>query len=489
MHTEKIISDPGPELETLKIELKYDPERNKKQMLFHEAPEKYKLFGGARGGGKTGALLNEGQMLSFDYPGNFGLLLRRTFPQFRDTVLPQMEKFIEKKTITNWNRTDKYVYFRNGSKIKYGGLGDDPDDWENFMSGEYGWIAWDQAEQFTEEQFLMMATRLRLNLPGIKYFFLLSCNPNVGWIKERFIESNKKDHVFIPSLPEDNKENLPGDYIGNMKEILTDQQYKALMEGDWDAVGEPDNVYVYLAVQAAMKRRQKPSLPLEIGVDVARSERQTSDETVITLREGLRIEIYNTAKGVDLMKTAGKIWECIAERILPRWKEEGIETTTEKKQMLKVTIKVDADGLGSGVVDRLKEQKLDKQLLYTEWILKNVSKKKKKELAEHKFKVYIKIIEIHGAGNAKNVLKFKNVRSEIHWGLRELLDDISLPNDRELLTQLMSIKYDRNSAGQLFIIPKKEIKVKLGRSPDQAESVIYALADIRPEHEPRMTRL
>ena len=103
--------------------------------------------------------------------------------------------------------------------------------------------------------------------------------------------------------------------------------------------------------------------------------------------------------------------------------------------------------------------------------------------------MYIKIIEIHGAGRPKDVLKFKNVRSEIHWGLRELLDIISLPNDRELLTQLMSIKHDRNSAGQLFIIPKDQIKEKLGRSPDQAESIIYALADIRPEHEPRMTRL
>ena len=238
MLTERIISevDPGPELETLKIELKYDPERNKKQLLFHEAPEMYKLFGGAMGGGKTGALINEGQMLGFDYPGNFGLLLRRTWPSFRDTVFPQMEKFIEKKTITNWNKTEKYVYYRNGSKLHYGGLGDDPDDWENFMSGEYGWIAWDQAEQFTREQFDMLATRLRLNIPGIRYFFLLSCNPNVGWIKELFLEQNLEDHVFIPSLPEDNKENLPKDYIPRMKRLLTDLSYKALMGGDWDAV-------------------------------------------------------------------------------------------------------------------------------------------------------------------------------------------------------------------------------------------------------------
>lgn len=479
MLEKRIIEDLEEEIQTVEIDLKYDPQRNKKQLLFHEAPEMYKLFGGAMGGGKTGALINEGQMLCFDYPGNFGLLLRRTSPSFRDTVLPQMEKFIDKRTIINWNKVEKYIYYKNGSKIRYGGLGDDPDDWDKFMSGEYGWIALEEADQFTEEQFIMLSTRLRLNLPGIRYFFLLSCNPNVGWIKERFLEKNLEDHVFIPSLPEDNKENLPANYIPNMKKILTPLLYDQLMKGNWDAVGEPDNIYVYLAIRAAMKRRVKASLPLEIGVDVARSERHTSDETVITLREGLRVEIYNTAKGHDLMKTTGLIWKCVAERILPVWKE----------QATKITIKVDADGLGSGVVDRLKEQRGEKQSLYTQWVLKNISQEKKKKLAEEKFKVYIKIIEIHGAGKPKDPLKFKNIRSEIHWGLRELLDIISLPNDRELLTQLMSIKYDRNSAGQLFIIPKDKIKEKLGRSPDQAESVIYSLADIKPVSDPRITRL
>ncbi len=489
MQIEKITKDAITEDGTLKIELKYDPKRNKKQLEFHQAPEMYKLFGGAMGGGKTAALINEALMLGLDYPGNFGLLLRKTLPSFTDTVYPQLEKFIDRRIISGWNETKKYIYFRNGSRIRYGGLGEREDDWDKFMSGEYGWIAIDQAEQFTEEQFTMLATRLRLRLPGIKYFFLLSCNPNVGWIKELFIERNQEDYVFIPSLPEDNRENLPTDYISRMKKLLPSLSYKSLMEGDWDAVGEPDNIYVYLAVRAAMKRRVDPSLPLEIGVDVARSERHTSDETVITLREGLRVEIYNTAKGVDLMKTAGEIWECVAERILPRWKEKGIEISKEKKPSLKITIKVDADGLGSGVVDRLKEQRGEKQILYAKWILKNISPKVKKNLAVEHFRVYIKIIEIHGAGKPKDVLKFKNVRSEIHWGLRELLDIVSLPNDRELLTQLMSIKYDRNSAGQLFIIPKDKIKEKLGRSPDQAESVIYSLADIKPVAEPRLTRL
>ena len=53
---------------------------------------------------------------------------------------------------------------------------------------------------------------------------------------------------------------------------------------------------------------------------------------------------------------------------------------------------------------------------------------------------------------------------------------------------MMALKYKTNSAGQIVIIPKEEIKEKLGRSPDLAEAIIYALADIRPVVEPRIWR-
>jgi len=445
---------------------RYDPRRNTKQIEFHSAPETYKLFGGAMGGGKTAALINEGIQLNLDYPGNFGLLMRKTWPSFRDTVLPQLEKFLDSHMIANWNQSEKLIIFINGSRLRYGGIGDRPDDWEKFMSGEYGWIALDQAEQFTEKEFMMLATRLRLNLPEIHYYFLLSCNPNIGWIKERFIEQNPGDHIFISSLPTDNLANLPANYIAKMKEILTPVYIKALLEGDWEAVGEPDNVYNYIAVQAAKKRRLVPGFPVEIGGDIARSG---DDETIIILREGLKLSLFSKAQGHDTMRTTGEIWRCCQDRIIPKWKDT----------LDLITIKIDADGVGGGVVDRLKEQKTEKQELYTELVLKIVPQTRREELKKAGYRLKIKIIEIHGAAKARDPIHFKNQRAEIHWGLRELLSDLDIPDDRELTTQLMAIKYKQNSAGQIEIIPKEKIKEKLGRSPDYAEAVIYSLAEVK----------
>lgn len=461
------------EYQTVDLSKRYDPRRNDKQMIFHAASETYKLYGGAMGGGKTGALINEGIQLNLDYPGNFGLLMRKTWPSFRDTDLPQLEKFLDLALVADWNKSEKMITMINGSRIRYGGVGDKPNDWEKFMSGEYGWIALDQAEQFTLMEFQMLATRLRLMIPGIRYFFLLSCNPNIGWIKEKFIESNLDDHVFIPALPEDNKENLPPGYIERCEQVLTPNQIKALLKGDWEAIGEPDNVYTYLEVQKAAKRRLEPSEPVEIGSDIARSG---DDETTIFLREGLRIRLHSKAQGHDLMRTSGEIWKCCQDEIIPRWKDK----------LKKINIKIDADGLGAGVVDRLKEQRREKEKLYTDMILKMVDRKRREELIEEEYRIRIKILEIHGAGKAKEPAIYKNQRAEIHWGLRELMSDLDIPDNRELLTQLMAIKYKVNSAGQIEIVPKEKIKEKLGRSPDLAEGLIYSLADVKPQIEIRI---
>jgi hypothetical protein len=453
--------------QTIDLSTRYDPRRNSKQVEFHSAPETNKLYGGALGGGKTAALINESIQLLLDYPGNFGLLMRKTWPSFRDTDLPQLEKFMDRGLVADWNHSNKTIILINGSKLRYGGIGPGADDWTSFMGGEYGFIALDQAEEFSETEFRMLSTRLRLNLPGIRYYILLTCNPDPGWLKERFIEKNLPDHRFIPALPTDNLANLPPDYIEKLKQILDENQIKALLHGDWEAVGTPDGVYSYAKIKAAMTRKAERSLPVEIGSDVARSG---DDETTIYLREGLVVIPWALYRGHDLMQTTGEIWRCVSERVIPTW---GLK-------LAKIKIKVDADGLGAGVVDRLREQIRDKTEAYTRFILEHADPQEAEEAKKAEYRFRIEVIEIHGAGRSSEPIKFKNRRAEIHWSLREVLDDVALPDDRELVSQLVSIKYKINSAGQIEIVSKDDIKEKLGRSPDRAEGVLYTLADIKP---------
>ncbi|GAG93839.1 unnamed protein product [marine sediment metagenome] len=102
----------------------YDASKNPRQWEFHQAPEKYKLYGGAYGGGKTACITNEGIALSIQYPGNRGFIGCREAKAFRDNALKQLEKFLPAELIATHHKTEGFFQLVNGSVIMYGGLGE-----------------------------------------------------------------------------------------------------------------------------------------------------------------------------------------------------------------------------------------------------------------------------------------------------------------------------------------------------------------------------
>jgi len=400
-------------------------EATARQAVFHAAPEMYKLFGGAMGGGKTFALCAESTALSIDYPGNRGYVCRDTYASFQRTTGIVLEDLLLRSgQVARHNQSRKFYTLKNGSTIFYGGLGDDLKQIDRLKSMELGFFAIDEASETSEAFFLMLASRLRIRLPGIRYFGLLASNPDPGWLKRRFIDQKLPNHLFVPALPKDNPCLAPG-YVERLREVFPEDWQKRLIEGDWSAFEGLNSVFPFGAVQLAMKQSPTRHKPVELGVDVARFG---DDESSITLRKGDGVEMLWTCRGADLMTTTGQVALAI-------------------KEHKPSDVKVDADGLGAGVVDRLRE------------LGKEVS-------------------EIHGGGRANDPERFANRKAEIYWGFRErlLACEVALPNDLELASQLASCSYKVRSSGQIEITPKDEMKRQGVRSPDRAESVIYAFA-------------
>ena len=77
-----------------------------------------------------------------------------------------------------------------------------------------------------------------------------------------------------------------------------------------------------------------------------------------------------------------------------------------------------------------------------------------------------------------------NLRAELWWNLRELLDPnprvnpspIALPPDDVLLADLTNVRYKFDSKGRIQLESKEEIKKRLGRSPDRGDAVVLAYA-------------
>lgn len=133
---------------------------------FHEstAPERF-LFG-AFGSGKSWALCAEAIAQCLEHPGIRGLVARKTIPELRDSTEQVFFEILphELKELGETRRTGGHVEsftFPNGSKVLFRGL----DDWEKMKSLNIGFLALDEADEFDEETYTGMLSRVRQKEP------------------------------------------------------------------------------------------------------------------------------------------------------------------------------------------------------------------------------------------------------------------------------------------------------------------------------------
>jgi hypothetical protein len=185
---------------------------------------------------------------------------------------------------------------------------------------------------------------------------------------------------------------------------------------------------------------------LHLGVDVARFG---DDETVIAPRIGGKCFDLHCYSKQDTMVTAG----CVLA-IAGQFREV-------RPDIIQVQIKVDDDGIGGGVTDRLNEIILEQGLPYV-------------------------VIPVHNGGKADDD-HYENKGTECWSIARELLQQnfseymqgqpaiIELPNDEKLINQLTTRKYRMTSRGRLALERKEDIKKRGLQSPDRADAVVLSL--------------
>jgi phage terminase large subunit len=78
--------------------------------------------------------------------------------------------------------------------------------------------------------------------------------------------------------------------------------------------------------------------------------------------------------------------------------------------------------------------------------------------------------------------RFRNLKAQLYWSLRERFQDgqVSGLDDDLTITQLASIRYEINPRGQVQIESKDQAKKRGVRSPDRAEALMLAFADRTP---------
>lgn len=204
------------------------------------------------------------------------------------------------------------------------------------------------------------------------------------------------------------------------------------VRGVFPRVGDLQFIPTDLAI-AASKREVSIHLhdPLILGVDVARFG---DDASIIFPRKGrdARSIPYIALYGVDTMTLAGRIAE-------------------EHERLRPDAIFIDEGGVGGGVVDRCRQLR-------------------------------VPVVGIMFGSSSDRPLveenwdKWANKRAEMYGSLRAWLKGGAIPEEQQLLDELAATQYGFNNQDAILLEAKRDIKKRVGFSPDRADALAITFA-------------
>lgn len=412
---------------------------------------RYLLYGGAIRGGKTVVVLAVVFVLCRVFPGSRWVIVRKDLPTIRRNLLPTFNRF-KPDFVGDVNFSTWTARCANGSEILFmpESFKDDPEG-HRFRGLEANGFVLEEATELREETFVRCQERMgTLVLPGLKHrppaLILLTCNPAPGWVKERFYlpwkaGTLREPYFFLPATADDNP-HVPAELRAQWKD-LPEREYRRYVLGDWEVSDEPDQLIRFEWIHQAYEVEPEGGRR-RLGIDVAR---YGDDETVFAYMEGNRL--------VDLEAFRHQDLERIAEIAALRMSERSIRADM---------VAVDAVGLGAGVVDALRARGFE-------------------------------VKEVQSGARPleeDSALRFKNLRAQMWWHLRTLLENGRLRIEvrhPKLVEDLLSVRYRISGDRTVEVESKDQIKRRTGRSTDYGDALVYAAFADRLKQPSRETEI
>lgn len=398
------------------------------------------LYGGGAGGGKSRLLVSWLILSCIEYNGSRWLLGRSKLKTLKLTTLKSFFEVcnnwgLKAATHFNYNQQQEIITFWNGSEIILKDLFYYPSDPEFTSLGslEITGAGIDECTEVTEKAIMIVNSRIRFKLNEFKVVpkILMTCNPSKNWVYKKYYKPYRENKLleyqkFIPALITDNPY-IPREYIEQLKKLDRISRERLLL-GNWEYDDETGRLFKYDSILNSFTNSFVPEGERFLTCDVARFG---SDKIVYIVWSGFRAEkiIYRSKQGID--ETVQDIKDLCIDFNIPR-----------------SNIVIDDDGVGGGVVDYLRGCK--------------------------------RFINNSSAFNNEN---YQNLKTQCYFKFADLLNDnkVFINTDEPQLTKMITeelevIKqFNGDVDGKLRIIPKDQIKLSLGRSPDFADALMMRI--------------
>lgn len=248
----QIYADADPDDETVTI---WEPQS--RQEAFITCPADDVGFGGARGGGKSDAVVGD----FVNHEDTFGehaiaMAFRRERTQLVELI--ERAKQILKPIGFKWHEQDKYFRGPKGGRLRFTYLESDSDA-DAYQGHSYTRLYPEELGTFPSEAPINKLQATLRSGQGVPCQMKGTCNPGGPghqWVKARYrLDTHPKGfqrfdfeftnpftkkkitktRMFIPSKVTDNKF-LGDDYVAQLFQVGSEQLVKAWLEGDWSVV-------------------------------------------------------------------------------------------------------------------------------------------------------------------------------------------------------------------------------------------------------------
>ncbi len=205
------------------------------EFIFSNA--RFSAFFGGFGNGKTVAGCIKALRLSIEHPGNVGIIGRLSQPRLRTTTRKTFFELLgcNEDTIaahpfvSKFNKVENLLRFSNGSEILFRHL----ETASDLLNLNLGWFYVDQAEEISENTFLILQSRLRLEGVPVRQGFLTGNPEGHNWIWRRFINDGDSEYHMVQAASLENP-HLPEDYVPMLLRSYPEVWVRRYVYGSWD---------------------------------------------------------------------------------------------------------------------------------------------------------------------------------------------------------------------------------------------------------------